>query len=146
LVEVEDSEMRIARRLLKVVFEHAREAYPFECFGYLVGSAADLDTVQRVVRGTNRSRRARREYLMDVEEFAALEKMAEEKDERVIGFYHSHPDGGVRPSALDRAALWVGVTYLIVAVHEGRVTGAAAWRLPKRVMNVMPVDLVVTGA
>ncbi len=64
---------------------------------------------------------------------------------RILGHYHSHPNGSATPSARDAAmALQPGRLWLIVAAGEARL-----WReVPGGAMHGAfdPVELVVDGA
>jgi len=135
--------VHIAGHLLDQIFEHARESAPAECFGFLVGRLHEGGHVFRVFRGTNLAKRPECEYLMDSAEFIQVEGVAERAGWQVIGFYHSHPDGSVRPSAQDVAEFWPDSTYLIVAVVLGQVVGISGWRLSVDAQSAVRVDLDV---
>ena len=136
--------MHLARHLLDKIVRHARQVAPAECFGFLVGRPEGDGTVLRVIRGTNLARRPEQEYLMNPAEFVLVEDAAERDGWQVIGFYHSHPGGSLRPSAQDTAAFWTESTYLIVALSHGHEIGVSAWRLPSGATGaVARVELVL---
>lgn len=128
--------MRITDAQLKQIYTHAKEIYPHECFGFLVGTFDAGGLVYRAVRGTNLSTERADRFEMDPKEFVGIEKQADNEGLNVIGFYHSHPDWPAIPSQTDISWAWEGSYYLIVSVHEGRPFNTGVWSLseeePKR--------------
>lgn len=105
----------------ETVLDHAREGAPEEVCGALGGLGSTVRSTHRVpnVADTPRTR-----YELDPE--AQLEAIeAVESDGELLGFYHSHPEGPLEPSATDRTqASWPEAYYLIVSLAEESVT---AW-------------------
>ena len=46
---------------------------------------------------------------------------------RIVGFYHSHPDGSSKPSRFDRQASWSGYSYVIVSIQPDRSATLSSW-------------------
>jgi proteasome lid subunit RPN8/RPN11 len=113
------------------VHTHLCRAYPEEGCGVLVGRDEGTERiVERVIPLDNRREEERsRRYLIPPEELLVVERDAREAGLDVLGFFHSHPDHPARPSAFDLEHAWPYYSYLIVSVAEGRVAGAASWRL-----------------
>jgi proteasome lid subunit RPN8/RPN11/molybdopterin converting factor small subunit len=113
--------------------DHAESAYPEEACGLVFEAAGGA---QRVVRMRNVSPRAREAFEMAPAELLAELTKAAVNGERLALVYHSHADGTVALSPLDRlralsaegAPLWPDVGWLVVAVERGRVTGAQVHR------------------
>ena len=128
--------MKITDVQLKQIYSHAEETYPYECFGFLVGTFDAGGLVHRVVRGTNLNTEQADRFEMDPKEFVRVEKQADEEGLNVVGFYHSHPDWPAIPSQTDITWAWEGSYYLIVSVHQGRPFNTGVWSLaeegPKR--------------
>jgi proteasome lid subunit RPN8/RPN11 len=120
--------LHLPRELAARVHEEARQEYPAEACGFLLGSVAGkLATVRRVRPEANRATRRDR-FLIDAEDvFAALQAGRATGDE-IVGVYHSHPDAGSAPSATDRREAWGEWLQLIVACERGSVTGTSCWR------------------
>ena len=132
----------IPRELMAEIFAHARECYPEECCGLLMGPSSDAP-LQRVVRCTNvqSQRYARGEsqldashgFWIDPHELEGALRSAEERKEVLQGVYHSHIDTAAYPSHTDLQAaagpngrpLWPGVGQLVVSVRDGEVREAA---------------------
>ena len=128
--------MKITDAQLKRIYDHAKETYPHECFGFLVGTYDAGGLVHRAVRGTNLNTDRADRFEMDPKEFIGIEKQADNEGLTVIGFYHSHPDWPAIPSQTDITWAWEGSYYLIASVHEGRPFNTGVWSLteeePKR--------------
>lgn len=133
---------RLPRSLMLEVFQHARECYPEECCGLLIGPS-DPSLPNRFVRCTNvqSTRRAQGDSELDarhafwIDEKELLEALvaAEGRGEALRVVYHSHVDAPAYLSHTDLQGalgpdghpLWPGVAYLVVSVSEDGVGGAA---------------------
>jgi len=129
--------------LMLEVFAHARETYPEECCGLLVGRADGPP--ERVVRCDNVQNRRRaqgeseldatRGFWIDEQQLLRELRRAEAQGDALLVVYHSHPDAGPYLSrtdvqaALDAygAPLWPGVAHLVVSVREGAAREAALY-------------------
>ncbi len=129
------------RPLLAEVFAHARECYPEECCGLMLGPPDGEP--RQVVRCTNvQSTRyakgeskldARQGFWIDEQELEQALRAAEARGEALRIVYHSHVDTEAYLSHTDVAAalgpegtpLWPGVAQLVVSVGESGVRGAA---------------------
>jgi len=128
------------RPLLAEAFAHARECYPEECCGLMLGPPGS--ELQRVVRCTNVQsvRYAKGESTLDASQGFWIDEQqlehalraAEERGEALRVIYHSHVDTEAYLSHTDLEAalgpegtpLWPGVGQLVVSVREGAVQGA----------------------
>ncbi|MGQ4807682.1 hypothetical protein NKDENANG_01037 [Candidatus Entotheonellaceae bacterium PAL068K] len=106
----------IPSEILADIYAHARQAYPEECCGFLIGATdgASIDEVRRCVNEQNRyheldpehfPRTAREAYYLGGRDLLFLaESLSSSRPVKII--YHSHPDVGAYFSAEDtRAAL-----------------------------------------
>lgn len=106
---------------------HAREAYPHECCGALVGAN---DVVHEVVALPNTTAEGpRRRFLVRPADYRAAERQAGDRGWDLLGFYHSHPDHPPRPSQYDLDHAWPSFYYVIVAVARGVDGELRSWRL-----------------
>jgi proteasome lid subunit RPN8/RPN11 len=121
--------MRITDAQLKQIYAHAAETYPYECFGFLVGTFDGGGLVHQAARGANLNTDRTDRFEMDPKEFVRVEKQADDEGLNIIGFYHSHPDWPAIPSQTDITWAWEGSYYLIVSVHEGRPFHTGVWSL-----------------
>lgn len=123
--------LKIGRGDVGHIHEHAREAYPEECAGALVGmDAGGMKIVVDVWRAENTHEEERsRRFLIDPLKIKEFEEKAAERDMDVLGFYHSHPDHPAEPSEYDREHAWPGYSYVIASVGKDRVNEMRSWLL-----------------
>ena len=105
------------------IHDHAKEAYPEECAGALVGMNVEgMKIVVDVWRAENTHEEERsRRFLIEPLKIKEFEERAAERDMDVLGFYHSHPDHPAEPSEYDRDHAWPGYSYVIASVGEASV-------------------------
>ena len=102
---------------------HGEETYPNECCGILLGKAEEGgNAVKRIVRaGNTRTDSAHNRYQIAPVELIRAQREGRAEGMDIVGFYHSHPDHPARPSSTDLAeAHWMGSSYLITAVEQGK--------------------------
>jgi proteasome lid subunit RPN8/RPN11 len=109
----------------------AASAYPEECCGVLLGTAAaGGDHVREARACANARSGARGRYAIAAHDLIAAQRDARERGLLILGFYHSHPDHPPEPSATDLAeAYWEDCCYVIVATTAAGAGEIRAWRL-----------------
>jgi proteasome lid subunit RPN8/RPN11 len=110
---------------LEHIRAHAEETYPHECCGVLVGNAVvEGWTIAYAVRAdNNRTDSPQNRYAIAPGELVRILREAKKSGLEIAGFYHSHPDHPAIWSQIDLAeAHWLGCSYLITEVAEGRAT------------------------
>lgn len=138
--------LRIPGEILARIYAHAREGYPEEVCGLLIGPRAEprVDEARSCENVQNRRhaedpaaypRTAREAYLLsDADTFLVARSQDGERPVKVI--YHSHVDHGAYFSATDRAAAtfdgepaYRGMEYLVVDARADGIGGAKlfAW-------------------
>src|SRR5256885_11334251 len=97
----------IARDLLRQIMDAAEAAYPAECCGLLVGTRTPNGVVEvtRVHASPNLGRQRDR-FEIDPRLWVDLSRALGKGPHRVVGLYHSHPDGPAQPSAADLESAW----------------------------------------
>ena len=112
---------------------HGEETYPHECCGVLLGQISDdgVKQVQAIVRCKNqRFDSLHNRYGIDPRELVRIQREARERDQDILGFYHSHPDHPARWSETDLAeAHWTGCSYIITSVINGRAAETNSFNL-----------------
>jgi len=112
------------------IIDHARETYPEECCGLLVGrrDRAAL-VVEDVVPAANVAAARRQDrFELDPTLHLRVQRELRGSGRAVIGHYHSHPDGRAEPSAIDRANIHdPTLAWVIVAVRGGGDAEIAAF-------------------
>ena len=120
--------MKITDAQLKQIYAHAKETYPHECCGFLLGTLDDV-LVRQVRRAANQNTDRTDRFVISGEEYAQAQFAADEAGLDIIGVYHSHPDWPPIPSQTDMESAWEEVYYLIASVHEGMPLNTNVWRL-----------------
>jgi proteasome lid subunit RPN8/RPN11 len=121
--------MKITDAQLKQIYAHAKEIYPYECCGFLLGSFDAGGLVRQVKPATNQNQDRTDRFVISPGEFAQVQFAADDARLDIIGIYHSHPDWPPIPSQTDMESAWAEVYYLIVSVHEGLPFNTNVWQL-----------------
>ena len=122
----------LPQNLYEEIRRHGEETYPHECCGVLLGTLFDWGwRVSESLRaGNTRTDSARNRYQIAPLELVKAEREARRLGLEVAGFYHSHPDHPARWSQTDfEEAHWLGCSYVISAVAQGRATETNSFRL-----------------
>ena len=125
--------LKITGKDYDAIRRHGEETYPHECCGVLLGRFEDDGT--RVVTSTARCGNTRTDspksrYNIDPKELVRIQREARERNEEIIGFYHSHPDHPAHWSETDLAeAHWFGCSYVITSVEKGRAALTKSFEL-----------------
>jgi proteasome lid subunit RPN8/RPN11 len=123
--------LKIGSGDVEQIHDHAKEAYPEECSGVIVGVRAEgVKIVVDVWRAENVHEEERsRRFLIDPLVYMKLEEQADERDMELLGVYHSHPDHPAEPSEYDREHAWPNFSYIIASVGADRVEDMRSWIL-----------------
>ncbi|BCW95914.1 MAG: M67 family metallopeptidase [Fimbriimonadales bacterium] len=110
---------------------HARDEYPHECCGALLGTeAGDTRIIQQVIRLANeRADQRERRFYVSPQQVLMAERQARAAGLLLLGFYHSHPDHPAIPSEYDREHALPYYSYPIVSVVGGEPVEVRSWRL-----------------
>ena len=113
------------------IHDHAKETYPEECAGVIVGmDTGEMKVVVDVWRAENTHEEERsRRFLIEPLQIKRFEEQAQERDLDILGFYHSHPDHPAKPSEYDRDHAWPYYSYIIASVSSDEVEDMRSWVL-----------------
>ncbi|WP_198003250.1 M67 family metallopeptidase [Alkalilimnicola ehrlichii MLHE-1] len=100
--------------------------WPEEACGLMLGCDG---RVRRLVLCRNVAARRADRYLVHARDFLRWDRAAHRLGLDILGVWHTHPDGGARPSGTDREQAWRGWSYLIAAVDGRAITELRSWRL-----------------
>ena len=115
---------------LLFIIAHARNTYPEECCGFLIGSNSDHIIVRRVLATRNTAQPSRlRRYSIEPQELIRADEEARRTSLELLGIYHSHPDAPVAPSKIDLEYAWPKFTYLVLSLQGGEPYDVGAWSL-----------------
>ena len=123
--------MKMPREQAEAMLAHARDGYPFEVCGVLLGRAGER-RVERIARVANREQESPRvRYAIAPEDQLRVQREARGQGLEIVGYYHSHPDHPSRPSETDRRiaaeGLSDGVIHVVVGVEAGQRATPVAW-------------------
>lgn len=123
--------LKIRERDQRQICRLAEGVYPFECCGFLIGSAGKgSKSVHRIQVAENRRHDSpANRYLITPEQFREIENALHVSDDEIIGFFHSHPDVEARPSSYDLDHAWPWYSYVIVSVKDGSSDTFTSWQL-----------------
>lgn len=111
----------VSSHLVDALLAEAAAAHPAECCGILLGEG---DGITAILPARNVHPHPMRHFEIDPQALIDAHRTARSGGPRVLGYYHSHPNGVARPSATDRAmAAADGAIWAIIAA--GRIT---LWR------------------
>ena len=124
--------LQISKADYDLIRWEAERSYPNECCGIILG----LDSGEnRLVTLTITCDNARKDspkdrYSIHPEQVVAAHKLARSRNEKIIGFYHSHPDHPARYSSTDLAeAHWFDCSYVITSVQQGHADKTSSFIL-----------------
>jgi proteasome lid subunit RPN8/RPN11 len=107
---------------------HARETYPDECCGAMLGSVDEHKTVRLAMRLENAYAGAQRErYELRPQDLLAAEKEARAQGMDLIGIYHSHPDCGAYFSETDLKNSCPWYSFVVLSIQKGEFDHANSW-------------------
>ena len=119
---------------LDELIAEAAFAHPHECCGILLGEG---EAIRAVMPAANVHPTPGTHFEIDPQALVAAHREAREGGARVLGYYHSHPNGLARPSSTDEAmATGQGLVWAIIAA--GRVT---FWREGDAGFAALPYDV-----
>ena len=138
--------IHIGRPIVESLVQHARRDYPEECCGVLLGRQRSTHVyVSRLIQADNISEEDRsKTYQVDWKALFAAIRAARRGGDKLIGFYHSHPDGSTAPSRRDRELAWLDHSYVIVPAPGGRGGEVTSWRVPREDAPFEPERMLVT--
>lgn len=126
----EGASIRLTAEQAETIRREGARAYPAECCGLLIGSIEQGERrVAEVVpvRNDRRGEDGRRGFRISPEAYWRLERRARLAGRKIVGVYHSHPDGPADPSEADVEDAWTRLSYLILEVTDGRPGALRSW-------------------
>jgi proteasome lid subunit RPN8/RPN11 len=124
--------LRLTAAQADQILREGAAAYPNECCGIIYGleeggerRVTVLEPVANVFDEQERYHR----FSISGQQLMRAERTAGERNELVLGFYHSHPDHPARPSEYDRTHAWPFYSYVIVAVAKREPGEMTSWQL-----------------
>jgi proteasome lid subunit RPN8/RPN11 len=113
----------------EAIRRHARDTYPHECCGALIGYAEPPLILVALPLPNTTEEGPRRRFLIRPTDYREAEQAARAGELSLLGFYHSHPDHPAQPSQHDLDHAWPNLHYLIGSVQQGKFDVLRSWRL-----------------
>jgi len=121
--------------ILEQLIQHARDAYPNEACGLLVGR----ESVNRYIATKNISSDPH-QFEIEPSELIATLRSLRETGENLLAIFHSHPHGPAEPSRTDiERAYYPDAAHLIVSLAELDRPRAVAFRIIDG--EVLPIEV-----
>lgn len=122
--------IELRRSAYDAIVAHARSAAPEEACGVLAGRReGNRSAVVAAHRTANVAADPQTRYEIDPTEQLDVFDRIEDKGNEIVGFYHSHPAGPPRPSAIDsEQAAWPNYSYVVVDLGGEPFVGSWRWR------------------
>ncbi|MCD6288016.1 MAG: M67 family metallopeptidase [Candidatus Hydrogenedentes bacterium] len=135
--------MKIRSEVVDSILFHAQLSEPRECCGILMSRDKNGGVVDLVFWGSNvEPVRPESRYELDHKSHVNAVNMECAGEGRVVGYYHSHPSGGVNPSEVDLGRAVDQTAYLIVGMGYDRPE-LAAWRIDGSGYVEEPLEICV---
>lgn len=121
--------IRIEAEPWHVMLAHARETYPNECCGAMLGQLDDGSKIVRVAMPLENAfagAKAAR-YELRPEDLLAADRAARERKLDLIGIYHSHPDCDAYFSTTDLKNSCPWYSFVVLSIRKGEFDHANSW-------------------
>jgi len=123
--------IKIPSAVMREIYDHMEESYPYECCGLMVGSFSGNERIVHAARRCRNlnSEKPRVQYKLDPKCFLQVTNEFAGGPWEIVGIYHSHPDHPSQASKTDTDEGHPGYSYVIVSVQNGTVASAQSWDL-----------------
>jgi proteasome lid subunit RPN8/RPN11 len=121
--------IRIENEPWTTMVTHARQTYPNECCGAMLGVIGDENkTVRAALPLENAFAGAQAaRYELRPEDLMAADKAARERNLDLIGIYHSHPDCDAYFSKTDLQNSCPWYSFVVLSIQKGEFHHANSW-------------------
>jgi proteasome lid subunit RPN8/RPN11 len=121
--------IRIERAPWEAMVAHARQAYPDECCGVMLGR---LEAGEKIVTASIPLENAyegcrRNRYEVRPADLIACEREARHRGLSLIGIYHSHPDRAAYFSRTDLKNSCPWYSFVVLSIRNGEIDHANSW-------------------
>jgi len=137
--------IRIEEAAWQVMLSHARNAYPKECCGILIG--LERESGERVVTSAYACRNAYEgdqsdRFLIDPRDQVTVNLKCRSENTDILGFFHSHPDCDAYFSATDLKNSWPWYSNVVLSIRQREFAAAKAFRANEDQSQSAPEELV----
>lgn len=121
--------IRIEKNAWARMLAHARETYPNECCGAMLGVVNGQEKTVQVAMPLDNAYggEQRRRYELRPEDLLAADREARGRQMDLLGIYHSHPDCDAYFSDTDLKNSCPWYSFVVLSVREGEFDHANSW-------------------
>lgn len=121
----------ITPKLQMEIERYGEREYPNECCGALWGEVSGERKIIKAIRPMENVYEVGRQNRFRIDSRPVFQLLKEERnsDQRLIGFYHSHPNHPATPSEEDRYWAFPWYSYIIISMLDGLPTDLRSWTL-----------------
>jgi len=135
--------IEVPKAVVRAIEDHARDTFPEECCGFLLGHAGDPRRIVDSRRAKNTASEDREHrYVVDPLALLHTDNEARAKGLELIGIYHSHPNHPAAPSEFDRSRAAGWYSYLILRIADGEPEELTAWVFGEKTRRFEPDEIV----
>ena len=118
--------LTIPNALYEEILAHCRSRYPKEACGILAGQDGVVAQVYPMTNVEN----SPISYAMDPKEQLHIEKQMRQRQQRIVGVYHSHTASAAYPSSVDvRLAISPDISYVLVSLKDPKEPDSKSYRI-----------------
>ncbi|MBC06929.1 M67 family metallopeptidase [Thalassospira sp.] len=126
----DETHIALANALHEEIRDFCALHWPQEACGLLIASIDSPNRIERVVFAKNVAKDPLVSFEIDPQTLIDCHRNARQKGERVVGCFHSHPNGKALPSPTDRArADENGFLWLVIATEHNRAAESGMYRI-----------------
>jgi len=132
--------IRVSNEICLELVKHAQKQPREECCGLLAGEGG---VITRVLAARNAAEEKTKNYEIAPEELFQLMRETRGAGLRLMGIYHSHPNGNNEPSARDiERAYYPDVAYFVLSPHADALQRIRAFAIREKVVNELDIHVV----
>jgi proteasome lid subunit RPN8/RPN11 len=133
-------ELVLPRSVQQAMVEHCARHYPKEACGVLIADASGRIARAHPMTNVEDSPIG---YSMDPREQLKLENTLRQRQERLVGIYHSHTASAAYPSSVDvRLAISPDISYVLVSLQDRAQPDVKSYRIDGSTVTPEPVRVV----
>ena len=135
--------LHLSQDLRDEILDAASAAFPYECCGLIEGFfQADIWRAVAVHHARNLAENPKKHFLLDPQAHFELLRSLRGSERRIIGCFHSHPNGLSVPSDNDRAmAIEPNFVWLSASGEKADAFVLSAYVFDERIGDFCPIDL-----
>lgn len=135
--------VRVTARVLDKMREDARASLPFECCGLLSGQERDQEGLITEIFPTTNASAAVNEFFIPPEELIVVFRTLRQRGQKLLGIYHSHPQGENVPSRRDiEMAFYPACAYFILSPRALRERHIRAFEIVDGKVTELTIEVL----